>query len=143
MKTNKHQTLLFIQDKGSALSRDIVSQFAYSSATARSYLSRLGRQGLLEKQGPAYILSQKGEGRLKHFEVMGCDGTGCPLCQMKAGGFTCPRCSYKLPQKKSRIRPEVDFLLLKRPAGVHCPICQSQILTVEQARLVKVREDKK
>ena len=143
MKTNKHQTLLFIQGKGGALSRDIVSQFAYSPATARSYLSYLARQGLLEKRGPGYVLTQKGQGRLKHFEVMGCDRTDCPLCQGKMGFFTCSLCGYQLPQKRARILPEFDFLLLWRPGGVHCPLCLSQIMTVEQARLVGVREEKK
>ncbi len=142
MKTNKHQTLLFIQRKGGVKARDIAEQFGYTPATARSYLSYLARQDLLERRGAGYVLTEKGQEGLKHFEVMGCERPDCPLCQGKAGYLTCPRCGYQLPQKKARFRPEQNFLLVSRPAGVHCSICQSLILTEEQARLIRVKEER-
>ena len=142
MKTNKHQTLLFIQKKDGVRAGDVAGQFSYTPATARSYLSYLARQDLLDKKGAGYVLSQKGQERLKYFEVMGCEHPDCPLCQDKAGYFTCPRCGYRLPQKEARIRPEQDFLIVLRPAGVHCPRCLSQIITEEQARMIGVKEEK-
>ena len=48
MKTNKHQMLLFIDRNEKIRARDVVNQFDYSPGTARSYLSYLTRQGLLE-----------------------------------------------------------------------------------------------
>jgi DeoR/GlpR family transcriptional regulator of sugar metabolism len=64
MKTNKHQTLLLVKKQRSVHSRDIVKHFAYSAGTARSYLSHLGRQGLLERTGANYGLTEKGQNRL-------------------------------------------------------------------------------
>lgn len=142
MKTNKHQTLLLIQKKGAVKARDLSEQFDYSAATARSYLSYLARQDLLKRIESGHVLTEKGQERLKYFEVMGCEHSDCPLCQGKAGYFTCPRCGHQLPQKKARILPARDFLVVKRPAGVHCPICLSLILTEEQARLIGVKEER-
>ena len=142
MKTNKHQTLLFLQNRGGGQARDVALQFDYSRATARSYCSHLARQGLLQRNSPGYVLTEKGQERLAHFEVMGCDHPDCPLCQEKAGYFTCPRCRCRLPQHAARLRPARDFLVVWRPAGVHCRICLSQILTEPQARLIGVTEEK-
>lgn len=141
MKTNKHQCLLFVQKRGGVQSRNVALQFDYSCATARSYLSRLARQGLLERSCSGYVLTDKGQERLAHFEVMGCDHPDCPLCQSKTGYLTCRRCRYRLPQRAALLRPARDFLVVWRPAGVHCPICLSQILTEPQARLVGVKEE--
>jgi hypothetical protein len=79
MKTNKHQTLLLVKKQKGVHSRDIVKHFGYSSGTARSYLSHLGRQGLLEHAGASYGLTEKGHDRLQYFEVAGCPDVGCPL----------------------------------------------------------------
>ena len=141
MKTNKHQTLLFLQTRGSLQARDVARQFEYSRATARSYLSYLARQGLVQPRGPGYVLTEKGQARLTHFAVMGCDHPDCPLCQGKAGCLNCPRCGYRLPQHAARLRPARDFLVVWRPAGIHCPICLSQILTEPQARLLGIKEE--
>ena len=60
MKTNKHQTLLLVKKQQAAHARDLVQHFAYAPGTARSYLSHLGRQGLLEHIGANYGLTEKG-----------------------------------------------------------------------------------
>lgn len=49
MKTNKHQTLLLLNKQRGVRPRDVVQHFGYSPGTARSYLSYLRRQGLLER----------------------------------------------------------------------------------------------
>ncbi len=143
MKTNKHQTLLLASENGSISAKDIVDRFNYSSGTARSYISHLARQGLLEKSGTKYILTEKGSLRLRFFETVGCGLTECPLCQSKkAGHFTCPRCDYQLPKKEARILPEWDFFLGVRYAGVYCPLCQKLIFTEEQAQKLKIPKEK-
>jgi len=63
MKTNKHQTLLLVKKQNGVHSRDIVKHFGYSPGTARSYLSHLGKQGLLEHAGASYGLTEKGHDR--------------------------------------------------------------------------------
>ena len=140
MGTTKHATLLLVQRRGGARAQDLVQAFNYSPATARSYLSYLARQELLQQSGGGYALTAKGRSRLEFFAIMGCDNGRCPLCEGKLGTFTCPRCGYRLPREKTWLRPARDFLLLWRPAGVHCPICLSQILTEEQARAVGIPE---
>ena len=67
MKTNKHQTLLLIRKQEAVHSRDLVEHFDYSPGTARSYLSYIGKQGLLERMGAGYRLSEKGQERLHLF----------------------------------------------------------------------------
>jgi hypothetical protein len=135
MKTNKHQTLALVQKKSGVQARDLVAQFGYSPGTARSYLSYLGRQDLLQRLGAGYALSEKGLERLHYFEVAGCADPGCPLCQRKTGFFSCPRCDYGLPKKAARILPERDFLVAFRHARVYCPRCLKLILTDAQAQL--------
>ena len=141
MKTNKHQTLLLVKQKGGVRGRALVREFAYTPGTARSYLSYLARQGLLERTGPGYVLSAKGHARLEFFGLAGCENPHCPLCQGKAGYFTCPRCGYQLPRRDANVRPERDFLVVLRPAGVHCPRCLSVILTEEQARRLGITKE--
>ncbi len=89
MKTNKHQTLLLVKDRHAVRAKDIVNQFNYSSGTARSYLSYLSRDGLLERTSLGYELSEKGKERLQYFDAMGCGSFDCPLCvTKKAGHYT-------------------------------------------------------
>jgi len=57
VKTNKHQTLLLVKQNGFVQAKDIVDQFDYSPATARSYLSYLTRQDLLERTVQGHVLT--------------------------------------------------------------------------------------
>ncbi len=138
MKTNKHQTLLLVKRKDGVQARDLVAQFGYSPGTARSYLSYLGRQDLLQRMGAGHVLTEKGLERLHYFEITGCADPWCPLCQGKTGFFSCPRCGYRLPKKEARIQPERDFLVALRHAGVYCPRCLGLILTETQAQVIGI-----
>lgn len=142
MKTNKHITLLFAMKKEAIRAKDIVDQFDYSPGTARSYLSYLARHGHLERTVIGYVLTERGNDRLQHFEVAGCGGLDCPLClKKKAGCFTCKRCGFQLPRKKARILPVRDFFLLVRHAGVYCPVCQKLILSEKQAQFIGIAKE--
>ena len=141
MKTNKHQTLLLVKKLRGVHSRDIVKHFGYSPDTARSYLSHLGRQGLLERIGANYELTARGEDRLQYFEVTGCSDLRCPLCQGKTGHLTCPSCSHQLPKQEARIRKEKDYILAVRHSGVYCPRCLKLMLSEPQAQLLGIREE--
>lgn len=141
MKTNKHQTLLLVRKKGGVCSRDVVEHFGYSSGTARSYLSYLGRQGLLERNGAGYALTDKGEVRLQYFDAAGCTDPTCPLCEGKAGFLTCPSCGCQMPWRKARIVKEQDFLFIIRHAGVYCSCCWKLIFSETQGRLLGIREE--
>lgn len=144
MKTNKHQMLKFIEKNEKIRARDVVNQFNYSSGTARSYLSYLTRQGLLEGTHLGHILTEKGRTRLTYFEAMGCNCLDCPLCQdKKAGHYVCTRCGHELPKGKAVILPEWDFIVGKRHAGVYCPKCQKQIFTEKQAELIGIPKEEK
>ena len=138
MKTNKHQTLLLVRTKGGVQAKDLVRQFGYSPGTARSYLSYLKRQDLLARTGQGHVLTGRGWTRLQYFNVAGCGHPACPLCDKKAGYFTCSRCGYQLPIKEARILPERDFLLVCRHAGVYCPRCLRLLFTEPQAQLLKI-----
>jgi hypothetical protein len=141
MKTNKHQTLLLVKRLRGVHSRDIVGHFAYSPDTARSYLSHIGRQGLLERIGVKYGLTARGEDRLQYFEVTGCPDVRCPLCKGKTGSLTCPSCSHQLPKQEARIRKEKDYFFAVRHRGVYCPRCLQLMLSEPQARLLGIREE--
>ena len=138
MKTNKHQTLRLVDGKRGVQAKDLVHHFGYSPGTARSYLSYLGRQDLLERIGQGHVLTDRGRTRLQYFEVAGCGDPACPLCEGKAGYFTCPRCGYQLFTKEARILPERDFLIVRRHAGVYCPRCQKFLFPEEQARWLHI-----
>jgi hypothetical protein len=143
MKTNKHQTLQLVKTKEGVQARDLVEQFGYSPGTARSYLSYLGRQDLVQRLGTGYVLTEKGQSRMKFFDVTGCADPSCPLCQGKTGYFTCPRCKYRLPHKEARILPERDFVFALRHAGVYCPWCLKLILSELQAQLLSIPQEHK
>jgi predicted methyltransferase len=141
MKTNKHQTLLLIRKRGAVHSRDLVRRFDYSSGTARSYLSYLGRQGLLERIGAGYQLTDKGEERLHHFDAFGCADFECPLCQGKLGFLTCPHCGNQMPRDKAKILKKRDYLFVVRHPGVYCSRCLKLIFNEAQARLLGIRPE--
>jgi hypothetical protein len=142
MKTNKHRTLLLVQKQKGVHSRDIVTYFGYSPGTARSYLSHLGRQGLLERMGANYGLTQRGRDRLQYFEVTGCPDITCPLCAGKAGFLTCPKCGFQLPKHEAKILREADYFFVLRHAGVYCSRCWRLIFNEPHARFLGIREEK-
>lgn len=122
-------------------SRDVVEHFGYSPGTARSYLSYLKRQGLLERSGASYLLTERGQDRLHYFEVAGCGDAACPLCQGKAGYLNCSHCGYQVPKQKAKILKDRDFFFVVRHAGVYCPECWKLIFSEAQARLLGIREE--
>jgi hypothetical protein len=134
MKTNKHKTLLLAKNQETITSRDLTREYEYSPGTARSYLSHLGRQGLLERVNGKYALTEKGHGRLHFFDVFGCTRPGCPFCIGKSGYLTCPHCGYRNSKQMARIRKEKDFILVIRHAGVYCDGCSGLVLDEIQAR---------
>jgi hypothetical protein len=138
MKTNKHRTLLLVKKQSGVHSQDIVRHFGYSPGTARSYLSHLGRQGLLERSGSGYSLTQKGQDRLLHFDAFGCADAGCPLCQGKAGYLTCPKCNHRVSKREVRIRKKMDLVFAVRHPGVYCNQCDWPIFNEAQARLLGI-----
>ncbi len=143
MKTNKHLTLSLVKDKESVRARDIVEQFDYSQDTARSYLSYLARNGMLERTGRGYVLTDKGSERLQYFDALGCSSFDCPLCmEKKADHFTCPECGHELPKKEARMLPEKDFFdLAVRHAGVYCPECKELIFDEKKAQLLGIPKE--
>ena len=72
MKTNKHQTLLLVKTRQAIRAKDLVQAFGYSAPTARSYLSHLKRQELLERISVGHVLTEKSRTRLQFFDVSGC-----------------------------------------------------------------------
>ena len=138
MKTNKHQTLLLIKAKLSVRAKDLVEAFGYSAATARSYLSLLKRQELLDRSERGHGLTNKGLARLQFFDVSGCADPVCPLCQHKTGQVTCPRCDYHLSKEEIRLLPGRDFLVVVRHAGVYCPRCWKLLLSEAQAQIMGI-----
>ena len=141
MKTNKHQTLLLVNKQRGVRPRDVVQHFGYSPGTARSYLSYLRRQDLVERIGTSYVLTERGQDRLQYFEVAGCADPACPLCQGRTGCLTCPSCGYQMPKQKAKILKERNFFLVVRHAGVYCPWCLKFISSEAQARLLGIREE--
>lgn len=138
MKTNKHQTLLLVRKQRGVRAFDLVQHFAYSPGTARSYLSYLGRQGLLERIGASYGLTDKGRDCLHYFEVFGCADPPCPLCQGKAGYLTCPSCGHRMSKRESKILKKRDFFFAVRHPGVYCDLCFDLIFNETQARLLGI-----
>lgn len=141
MKTNKHLTLLLVKAKQTVRAKDLVEAFGYSSPAARSYLSHLKRQDLLERIRAGHALTEKGRTRLQFFDVSGCTDVACPLCQRKTGFHTCPRCAYQIPNAQARILPKQDFLVMVRHAGVYCPRCWKPLLSEVQAHLMGIPKE--
>jgi hypothetical protein len=141
VKTNKHKTLQLIRRQGTAHSKDLVRHFGYGPGTARSYLSHLRRQGLLEQVAGGYELTAKGILRVRYFDVLGCAGITCPLCKGKAGYLTCPSCGHRISKKDAKISKERDFLLVLRHAGVYCDRCATLIVDEAQAQLLGIARE--
>jgi len=141
MKTNKHQTLLLVKAKQAVRAKELVQAFGSSAPTARSYLSHLKRQELLERISAGHALTEKGQTRLQFFDVSGCTDAACPLCQHKTGALTCPRCAYQISNRHARILPTQDFLVVVRHAGVYCPRCWKPLLSEAQALLMGIPKE--
>lgn len=139
MKTNKHKTLLLAKSQGTINSRDLMRKYEYSPGTARSYLSHLGRQGLLERAYGKYALTEKGHSRIRYFAIFGCRRPGCPLCLGKLGHLTCPICEHRIPVEQATILKKKDYLLAVRQAGVYCDQCSAIILDEAQAQRMGIR----
>ena len=71
MKTNKHQTLLLVKTKQAVRAKDLMTSFGYAGPTARSHLSHLKRQDLVERISAGHVLTEKGRTRLQFFDVGG------------------------------------------------------------------------
>jgi hypothetical protein len=142
MKTNKHKTLLLAKKMQPLHARHLALHFGYSPGTARSYLSRLGRQSLLEHATGGYQLTRKGHDRIRYFDVFGCARPGCPLCKGKSGYLTCPSCGYRMSKQSAKIRKEKDFLLVLRHAGVYCNQCSALLLDETEALQLGISREK-
>lgn len=140
MKTNKHKTLLLVKRKGTVRAKDVVEQFDYSSGTARSYLSHLGRQDLVVRSVEGYSLTSKGHDRLRYFEVSGCGNPDCSHCERKSGFITCPTCGWQQARDKVCLRPLWNTPFFRRQAGVYCTLCQNQILAAVDAQMIGLVE---
>ena len=68
MKTNKHKTLRLVKEKGTVRGTDVVEHFQYTPGTARSYLSHLGKQDLVERCADGYSLTPKGRKAAAQYE---------------------------------------------------------------------------
>ncbi len=141
MKTNKHKTLLLAKKTQPLHARHLVLHFGYAPGTARSYLSHLGRQRLLERIQGGYGLTEKGYDRLGYFDVFGCARPGCPFCKGKSAFLTCPSCGHRMSKQGARISKEKDFFLVLRHAGVYCDVCSALILDEVQARQLGIETE--
>jgi hypothetical protein len=141
MKTNKHKTLLLAKSQGTITARDLTREYKYSSGTARSYLSHLGQQGLLDRANGKYALTEKGHSRIRYFAIFGCRRPGCPLCMGKLGHLTCPNCEHRIPRQQAKILKQKDYLLVIRQAGVYCDQCSAMILDEAQAQRMGIRAE--
>jgi len=141
MKTNKHKTLLLAKNQRALDSHDLVRNFGYSPGTARSYLSHLGRQGLLKRVNRNYVLTDKGHRRVRYFAIFGCPRPTCPLCKRKMGYLTCPDCEHRIPREQAQILKQKDHFLIVRQAGVYCERCSEMILDEVQAKHLGIRSE--
>jgi predicted methyltransferase len=141
MKTNKHKTLLLARKTQPLHARHLVLHFDYAPGTVRSYLSHLGRQGLLEQMPEGYRLTKKGHDRIRYFDIFGCGRPGCPWCKGKSGYLSCPECGNRISKQKARISKERDYFLVRRHAGVYCDRCSALILDDAQARQLGIAKE--
>jgi hypothetical protein len=132
---------MLFQRRGTSHSRNLVSEFQYSPGTARSYLSHLARQGLLEKVFGGYQLTSKGRARTRYFDTFGCGGIGCPLCKGRVGYLTCPNCGHRISKEEAKISKEKDFVVVVRHPGVYCGICSTLIVDEARARLLGIAKE--
>jgi hypothetical protein len=141
-KTNKHRTLLLAKKTQPVHARHLGLHFGYAPGTARSYLSHLGRQGLLERVRGGYALTNKGRDRIRYFDIFGCGRPGCAFCKGKTGYLTCPHCGDRRSKQGARICKEKNFFLLVRRAGVYCDGCSALILDEPQAHKLGIQCEK-
>jgi hypothetical protein len=141
MKTNKHKTLLLARKTQPLHARHLRLHFDYAPGTARSYLSRLGRQGLLERTRGGYGLTKKGYDRIRYFDIFGSARPGCPFCRGKSGYLTCPACGSRMSKQEARIRKEKDYFLVVRHEGVYCDKCSTLIMDGDQARQIGIAKE--
>lgn len=141
-KSNKHRTLSLAKKTQTLHARHLGLHFGYAPGTARSYLSHLGRQGLLERVRGGYALTKKGDDRIRYFDIFGCSRPDCPLCKGKRGYLTCPNCGNRISKQGARICEEKDFFLVVRHAGVYCDACSALILDEMQARQLGIKCEK-
>jgi hypothetical protein len=138
-KTNKHRTLLLAKKTQPLHARHLVLHFNYAPGTARSYISHLGRQGLLERVRGGYALTNRGHDRIRYFDIFGCGRPGCPFCKGKSGHLTCPHCGDRISKQGARICKEKNFVLLVRRAGVYCDGCSALIVDETQAHKLGIQ----
>ena len=141
MKTNKHRTLVLAKKTQLLHARHLVLHFEYAPGTARSYLSHLGRQGLLERVRGGHRLTKKGHDRIRYFDIFGCGRPGCPFCKGKSGYLTCSKCGNRMSKQKARISKEKDYFLVLRHTGVYCDLCSALILDAAQAQQVGIARE--
>jgi hypothetical protein len=141
MKTNKHKTLLLAKKTNPLHARHLVGHFQYAPGTARSYLSHLGRQGLLERTRGGHRLTKKGVNRLRYFAIFGCPRPGCPFCNGKRGFITCPDCGHGASQQEMSISKAKDYVVALRQAGVYCNLCTAFILDELQAQRLGIKRE--
>jgi hypothetical protein len=122
-------------------SKNLVQHFGYSSGTARSYLSHLGRQGLLGRVERGYELTAKGKVRVRYFDIFGCGGTACPLCKGTTGYLTCPSCGRRISKKDAKISKKKDLFFVVRRAGVYCDRCPTLIVDEAQAQQLGIARE--
>jgi hypothetical protein len=140
MKLTKHRTLVLVQHTGAVRARHLVEAFDYSADGARSYLSHLAGQDLVQRTSAGYVLTPKGADRLAYFGVVGCGQDGCRLCKGKEGVLTCPACGVRLQVKAARVVTR-GFPFGDEGPGVFCPslFCGRQLLTEAEARQLGIR----
>jgi hypothetical protein len=142
VKTNKHKTLLLARKTEPLHARHLALHFDYAPGTARSYLSHLSRQGLLERVRGGYAITRKGHERIRYFDIFGCGRPGCTFCLGKSGYLTCPKCGSRVSKQQARITKEQNFVLLIRHAGVYCERCETLILDSAQAHRMGISKEK-
>ena len=111
--------------------------FDYSPGTARSYLSHLGRQGLLGRAGAVTRLRKKATAH-PLFRYLRLPRPGCPFAKGD-GAPNVPQLWISNIEQQAKIRKEKDYLLVVRQAGVYCDRCSALILDEIQARQIGIR----
>ena len=144
MPGNKHQALSQAIRQGELSTDDIVKNFGWDNATARSYLSKLGRQGLLDWGPYGWKPTEKGKNRLTFFDRLRCPREDCPLCKGREAGYKCRHCGHVLSEEDAGFTPRKkggipSLFRFSREGGVFCPRCRGRILTQSEYEYVQKR----